>query len=41
MLPSAQGTGISLTRSLDAIDPHEPNIVQRYMHRPHLLDGHK
>ena len=36
-----QGTGIMLTRSLDAIDPSEPNIVQRYMHRPHLLDGYK
>ena len=30
-----------LTRSLDQIDPSEPNIVQRYMHRPHLLDGYK
>ena len=36
-----QGTGIMLTRSLDQIDPNEPNIVQRYMHRPHLLDGYK
>jgi hypothetical protein len=37
----AQGTGIILTRSLSDIDPQEPNIVQRYMHRPHLLDGYK
>ena len=36
-----QGAGIRLTRCLDEIDPHEPNIVQRYMHRPHLLDGYK
>ena len=36
-----QGTGIMLTRSLHDIDPSEPNIVQRYMHRPHLLDGYK
>jgi len=37
----AQGTGIMITRSLSDIDPQEPNIVQRYMHRPHLLDGYK
>ena len=36
-----QGTGIRLTRKLDEISPHEPNIVQRYMHRPHLLEGYK
>ncbi|KAL3924027.1 MAG: hypothetical protein SGPRY_004042 [Prymnesium sp.] len=36
-----QGTGIMLTRNLDDINPNEPNIVQRYMHRPHLLDGYK
>ena len=36
-----QGTGIMLTRNLDEINPNEPNIVQRYMHRPHLLDGYK
>ena len=36
-----QGNGIRLTRCLDDISPHEPNIVQRYMHRPHLLDGYK
>ena len=36
-----QGTGIRLTRCLDDISPHEPNIVQRYMHRPHLIDGYK
>ena len=36
-----QGTGIRLTRCLDDISPHEPNIVQRYLHRPHLLDGYK
>ena len=30
-----------LTRCLDDIDPHEPNIVQRYLHKPHLLDGRK
>eukprot|EP00962_Isochrysis_galbana_P034853 scaffold11875_cov132-Isochrysis_galbana.AAC.10 len=37
----AQGTGIIITRSLSDIDPQEPNIVQRYLHRPHLLDGYK
>lgn len=36
-----QGTGIRLTRCLDEISPHDPNIVQRYLHRPHLLDGYK
>jgi tubulin polyglutamylase TTLL6/13 len=36
-----QGSGIIITRSLSAIDPQEPNIVQRYLHRPHLLDGYK
>lgn len=36
-----QGAGIMLTRSLDDINPNEPNIVQRYLHRPHLLDGYK
>ncbi len=36
-----QGKDIMLTRSLDEIDPHEPNIVQRYMHKPHLLGGYK
>ena len=36
-----QGTGIRLTRTLDEISPHEPNIVQRYMHKPHLLEGYK
>ena len=36
-----QGKDIFMTRSLDDIDPHEPNIVQRYMHKPHLLDGYK
>ena len=28
-------------RCLDEISPHDPNIVQRYMHRPHLLNGFK
>ena len=36
-----QGTGIRLTRCLDEISPNEPNIVQRYLHRPHLLNGYK
>ena len=30
-----QGTGITLTRCLDDIDPHEPNIVQRYTSHRH------
>lgn len=28
-----QGKDIQLTRNLDEINPHEPNIVQRYLHR--------
>ena len=40
-MAGCQGKDIRLTRCLDDIDPHEPNIVQRYMHRPHLLDGFK
>lgn len=32
-----QGKGIILTRSLNDIDPNESHIVQRYMHKPHLL----
>ena len=37
----AQGAGISLTRSLSDIDPQANNIVQRYMAKPHLIDGYK
>ena len=36
-----QGKGIILTRSLNDIDPNESHIVQRYMHKPHLLNGYK
>ncbi|KOO21403.1 tubulin-tyrosine ligase family protein [Chrysochromulina tobinii] len=41
--PSAgcQGKGIYLTRKLDEIDPQDNSVVQRYLHRPHLLEGYK
>ena len=36
-----QGNGIYLTRCIDDIPPNQPYIVQRYLHRPHLLNGFK
>ena len=38
----AQGRGIYLTRNMDEIKPHEHSqIVQKYIHKPHLIDGFK
>jgi tubulin polyglutamylase TTLL6/13 len=38
---SCQGRGIFLTRHYEAINPEERYVVQRYLHRPFLLDGLK
>ncbi len=35
----SQGKGIFLTRSWESIDPVEHCVVQRYVHRPYLIDG--
>lgn len=37
----AQGRGISLTKSLKEINPHDHMICQLYLHRPLLIDGFK
>merc|ERR1712151_1410387 len=37
----AQGNGIWLTNCPDQISPCGKNIVQRYLHHPHLLEGYK
>lgn len=36
-----QGKGIYLTRSWEAIDPAEPQVAQRYLRKPLLIDGYK
>lgn len=43
MKPEAmsQGKGIFLTRKLDDIDQSTHCVVQRYMHKPFLIDGLK
>ena len=33
-----QGRGIYLTRNIDKIKPTDKCVVQRYMHKPFLLD---
>ena len=38
---SCQGKGIFLTRNFEDIDPNEHCVVQRYMHKPLLVDGFK
>jgi len=38
---SCQGRGIFLTRHYESINPEERYVVQRYLHRPFLLDGLK
>ena len=38
---SCQGRGIFLTRHFESINPEERYVVQRYLHRPLLLDGLK
>ena len=36
-----QGKGIFLTRSWEAVDPAEPQVAQRYIRKPLLIDGFK
>ena len=38
---SCQGKGIFLTRGWEDIQAHEHYVVQRYMHKPYLIDGFK
>jgi tubulin polyglutamylase TTLL6/13 len=38
---SCQGKGIYLTRTLDDFDKNEHCIVQRYLHKPFLIDNLK
>ena len=35
---AAQGRGIFLTRELSDFDPYEHYVVQRYLHKPFLID---
>ena len=37
----SQGKGIFLTRNPDAIKPSDQLVVQKYLHKPHLIDGFK
>ena len=36
-----QGKGIFLTRNPDIIKPDDHLVIQKYMHKPHLLEGYK
>lgn len=38
---SCQGRGIFLTRTWESIQPGEHYVVQRYLHKPYLIDGLK
>ena len=38
---SCQGKGVFLTRNLDDFVPNEHYVVQRYMHKPLLIDNLK
>ncbi len=38
---SCQGKGIFLTRNFEDLDPKEHYVVQRYMHKPFLVDSFK
>ena len=38
---SCQGRGIFLTRNFEDINPTEPLVAQRYLHKPFLIDGLK
>ena len=38
---SCQGKGIYLTRTPNDIKPNDQLVVQKYMHKPHLIDGFK
>ena len=37
----SQGRGIYLTRKLEDIQPGIRCVVQRYLHKPYLIDGLK
>jgi tubulin polyglutamylase TTLL6/13 len=37
----SQGKGIFLTRNPDSIKPSDQLVVQKYIHKPHLIDGFK
>ncbi len=36
-----QGRGIFLTRTLDSVSPTDPQVAQRYLTKPFLIDGLK
>jgi len=38
---SCQGRGIYLTRNIDKLKHNEKYVVQRYLHKPYLIDGLK
>jgi tubulin polyglutamylase TTLL6/13 len=38
---SCQGKGIFLTRNWEAIKPLENMVIQKYLKKPHLIDGYK
>lgn len=38
---SCQGRGIFLTRNLDDVNPYDHFVIQRYLHRPFLIEGLK
>ena len=37
----SQGKGIFLTRRIEDLEPGEHYVIQRYMHRPYLIDNLK
>ena len=38
---SCQGRGIFLTRNLDDVNPYDHYVIQRYLHKPYLIEGLK
>jgi tubulin polyglutamylase TTLL6/13 len=38
---SCQGRGIFLTRNLDDVNPYDHYVIQRYLHKPFLIEGLK
>lgn len=38
---SCQGRGIFLTRNLDDVNPYDHFVIQRYLHKPYLIEGLK
>lgn len=38
---SCQGRGIFLTRNLDDVNPYDHYVIQRYIHKPFLIEGLK